>query len=344
MTLFVLAITTVIGVSFLCSLAEAALYSVSPFHVRRLESGGSRAGKLLGKFKANMDAPVAAILILNTFAHTAGAALAGFQFSRIFPSQSPLLFAILMTLAVLYISEIIPKVLGVTYNRSLSRMLAPPLQLLIVGLSPFVWISKGLTRLLPGRGDKEPVAPEEEVLHMAAMSAEEGSILPIEAHIIENVLRLDRVTAGDIMTPRTVVFSLPAETTLKELSIQGMPLRYSRVPLYTGGDPENLTGVVHRADVYTHLAKDDFAPTLGSVAKPIRFVPESMAAHTLLREFLTERKHMFGVVDEYGGLEGIVTLEDVLEELIGQEIVDESDLAVDMQELARRIAKAKGRG
>ena len=282
------------------------------------------------------------MLILNTFAHTAGAAIAGAQAQLLWGKGILFWFTIIMTLAVLYFTEIIPKVLGVTFNKQLAYVIAGPLQVMIVVLTPLIWVSQRLTQFVCGAATTLPSAPEEEVLQMAKISAEEGSILPVEARIIHNVLKLNEVKVRDVMTPRTVLSRLPAEMTLKELTARGMPWRHSRVPVYEGSDMDNLVGIVLRREVYNRLAEDDFEPTLGSLAKPIRFVPEHMHGHMLLAEFLKGLQHLFGVVDEYGGLAGIVTLEDILEEMIGQEIVDEFDLAVDMQELARRLARAKG--
>jgi CBS domain containing-hemolysin-like protein len=338
---FLATVGIVLIVSFSCSLTEAALYAVSPSYVRHLSERGTVAGKLLRKFKSNIDRPIVAILILNTFANTAGAAIAGAQASLLWGEEFLVWFTLGITLAVLYLGEITPKVLGVTHSRSLAPIVSVPLEAAMLGLTPLIWLSQKLTQFLRGSGKGGPVAPEEEVLQMARLSAEEGSILPIEAHIIHNVLRLNEVKVRDVMTPRTVLTRLPAELTLKELAEQDRSWRHSRIPVYSGDDMDNLTGVVLRRDIYTHLADDNFEPTVGSLAKPIRFVPEHMPGHMLLNEFLTARQHLFGVVDEYGGLAGIVTLEDILESLLGREIVGEFDPAVDMQELARRLARAR---
>lgn len=170
---------------------------------------------------------------------------------------------------------------------------------------------------------------------MAVLSAEEGSILPHEAEMVQNVLGLDRLATREIMTPRPVVLKLPDDLTLREVAERVDEWTYSRIPLYDSDDPETWVGFVLSQDILTGLADDQFDQPVSSLSKPLFFVSEKTAGHVLLKAFLKRRSHLFGVTDEYGDLTGIVTLEDVLESLIGEEIVDEVDLAVDMQEVAR---------
>jgi len=338
MTVFVVSVLVVLIVSGLCSLSEASLYAVNQAYVRRLSETGGVAGRLLTKFKANMERPIAAVLILNTVANTAGATVAGAQARQLFGDGAFIWFSVAFTLAVLFISEIFPKVVGVVYNRPIATALAVPLNATITFLSPLIWLSDRLSRRVKG---KEPllVAPEEEVETLAKISAEEGSILPFEAQLVKNVLGLNDVKAQDIMTPRTVVFKAPASMTLREVAAESAKWTHSRVPVFGQDDQENWIGVVLRRDVFNGVAKNEFDVKLESLCKPIHFVPETIPGHKLLNEFLKRRSHLFGVVDEYGGLSGIVTLEDVMESLIGAEIVDEFDAAVDMQEVARRQSR-----
>ncbi|HEX9729321.1 MAG TPA: hemolysin family protein [Gemmatimonadales bacterium] len=339
MELFFFAVATVLVVSAVCSLTEAALYAVPAAYVRQLNEAGGTAGRLLLDFKQNMERPITAILVLNTAANTAGAAVAGSQARLLFGEAALIWFPALFTLAVLFFAEILPKVAGVAYNRTVARVTAVPLKGAMVGLYPLVWLSQRATRVVQ-RSGSHPVASEEEVGHMVDLSAEEGSILPLEAELVRNVLALNDVTARDIMTPRTVVFKVAANTTVGQLSAQALRLAYSRIPVYDPNDPENWHGVVLRRNLLARLAGDEFDVTIGSMCRAIHFVPETIAGHQLLAEFLKRREHLFGVVDEYGAVVGIVTLEDVLEALIGSEIVDETDAIVDMQEAAReRIAK-----
>lgn len=334
MTAFTLTVLSVLAVSAVCSLSEAALYSVRLPYVRRLAESGSGAGVLLASFKRNMEQPISAILILNTAANTAGAAIAGAQARILFGEAALVWFSAGFTAAILFLSEIVPKVLGVVYNQGISRSIARPLSIVIQALRPLIWLIHHITKLLKPSG---PVlsAPEEEVRHMAMISAEEGSILRYEAELVKNVLRLDEVRAHDIMTPRPVVMKLAANMTLREVAAKVKAWTHTRIPIYDADDPEVWVGMVLSRDILTRLANDDFQVTLDSLKKPLHFVTEKARGHVLLKAFLKRRTHLFGVVDEYGSVTGIVTLEDVLESLIGEEIVDEVDTAVDMQEVAK---------
>lgn len=335
MSLFVLSVATVLIVSALCSLTEAAIYAVRTPYVRHLAEGGSAAGRLLADFKQNMEQPISAILIANTAANTAGAAVAGTQAAALFGDSAVIWFSALFTLAVLFFSEIIPKVVGVAYARTVAPMTALPLKALIAALYPMIWIVQQVTQVIKPR---EPAlsAPEAEVQQLALISAEEGSILPFEAELVKNVLRLNDIRARDIMTPRTVVTKLPASMTLRQVAAATTRWPHSRIPVFEDNDPDNWVGVVLTRDILTNLAGDRFDMTLKQLAGPIYFVPESNPGHILLSAFLKRRTHLFGVVDEHGSVLGVVTLEDVLESVIGEEIVDEADPVVDMQELARR--------
>jgi CBS domain containing-hemolysin-like protein len=335
MTLFVSSVAIVLVVSAICSLTEASFYAVRTPYIRQIAESGSRAGQVLGRFKENMEGPISAILIINTAANTAGAAVAGSQARILFGETSVIWFSLCFTVAVLFFSEIMPKVIGVVYNRPVATLMAWPWAAVIKLLYPLIWVIQHLSRLLKPR---EPVlaAPEEEVQHLAMISAEEGSIMPYEAELVRNVLRLDKVTTRDIMTPRPVVFKLPSDITLREVADNVKEWTYSRIPVYKADDPETWEGVVFSRDILSSLANDQFETTLGSLCSPIYFVSEKTAGHVLLETFLKRRTHLFGVMDEYGDITGIVTLEDVLESLLGEEIVDEVDTAVDMQEVARR--------
>ena len=335
MTLFVASVATVLLVSAACSLSEAALYSVRMPYIRQLVDAGSRAGRILARFKLNMETPITAILILNTAANTAGAAVAGAQARQIFGEGTLFFFSAVFTLSVLVFSEIMPKVAGVTYGRAVSRAVSVPLDMVVRALYPLVWLSRQAARMLKP-GEKPRLAPEDEVFQFASLSAEEGSILPIEAELIKNVLRLNEIKARDIMTPRTVVFKLLAASTVREVAEEVHRAPLSRIPIHALDEPENWIGWVLKEDILALLARDDFETPLASLAKPLGFVPESAPGHLLLSEFLKRRSHILAVADEYGGIAGLVTLEDIMESLLGEEIVDETDAVVDMQAEARR--------
>ena len=234
----------------------------------------------------------------------------------------------------LFFSEIVPKVIGVTFNRIVAPLVSLPLQGVLLALFPMVWLTEAVTRAL--RGQPQPVAPEDEVQQLARISAEEGSILPQEADLVHNVLRLNDVRARDILTPRNVVFRLRADATVIGVRDQIMNLPFARIPLHAADDPEQWEGVVLQRDILRCIATGQETMTLSSLSKPLHFVPETASGYALLTAFLRERAHLFSVLDEFGHVLGVVTLEDVVETLLGAEIVDETDTTVDMQDAARR--------
>lgn len=346
MTALLTTVAFVLIVSGFCSLSEASIYAVRRPYIRQLVEGGARAGDILEGFKGNMERPITAILVVNTLANTAGASFAGAQAAQLLGPNSLLWFSAAFTAGVLFLSEIIPKVLGVTHSRPVARAVALPWNAAIWLMYPITASVERLSRMLK---PTEPgaAAPEEEVAQFASLSAEEGSILPLEAKIVHNALKLNEITARDIMTPRVAVFRLPADMAVGEVRRAHEKWTLSRIPVHDPEDPEGWTGVVRAVDILRELAADRFETTIGQIAQPIHFVPEGVEGHILLERFLEKRSHLFGVVDEFGGLSGVVTLEDVLESLIGSEIVDEVDATVDMREHARekhRLSEAEPGG
>lgn len=341
MSLFVASVVTVIVVSALCSLSEASIYAVRRPFIRTLTQAGSAAGPVLESFKDNMERPIAAILIVNTAANTAGAAVAGAQATVLFGPESLFWFSAAFTLMVLLFSEIFPKVVGVVYSRPVARVVALPWRLAIVVLHPIVWLVEHVSRWVKPSGQVF-AAPEEEVMQFAQISADEGSISVDEAAMVRNVLALDDLTADDVMTPRTVVFRLPATMTLREVGEHVDEWHHSRIPIFDPEDTDRWVGLVRAADVLAELAGGDPETPLEELSRPLHIVPGSTHGHTLLHRFIEERTHLFGVVDEFGGMAGVVTLEDVFESLIGREIVDEVDKVADLREVARRRGRKRG--
>lgn len=335
MVTLVLSVSVVLVVSAFCSLSEASIYAVRRPYIKSLVASGHRSGKVLDGFKMNMDQPIAAILVVNTLANTAGAAIAGAQAAALFGGDALLWFSGIFTFMVLTFSEILPKVLGVVYSKGIARAVALPWSGIIVLLTPITWVVGKMAHWLKPNA---PVlaAPEEEVRALAQMSADEGSILALEASLVANVLRLDEVAARDIMTPRRVVYRLSEDMRVDHLREHVGDWQFSRIPVHHPNDSEKWTGMVRAPDVLVALAQGRGETTLKELASPLHFVPEGIAAHELLQEFLKKRTHLFGVVDEFGGVSGVATLEDVLETLLGQEIIDEVDGAADLREEARR--------
>ena len=334
MVLLIISVTTVLIIWGVCSLAEASIYAVQMPYVRQLEQANADSGKILARFKANMERPISAILVVNTVVAAAGATIAGAQASRLFGEARLWWFSVCFTVAALFISEIIPKIVGVAYNRTIARLLAKPLLVAVVALYPVIWVIERASVFMKPRVPLA-IAPEDEVQQLAEISAEEGSIMPYEADLVRNVLDLDKVTAREIMTPASVVTKLADHLTLRDVAQQRLTWEFSRIPIYC--EKTRLwTGFVLSRDVLATIAQDRFDLTLDALAKKLYFVRDNAPGHKLLSEFLKRRTHIFGVVGTNGQVVGIVTLEDVLESVIGAEIVDEMDTIVDMQEFAQR--------
>ena len=319
--------------SFLCSLFEAALYSVPVGHIESLAKSGSASGRLLKKFRENVDAPIAGILSLNTIAHTVGATLAGAAAAEVLGEPWLPHFSAVFTLVILLFSEIVPKTIGVVYARHLVSWIAYPIQILIWIQVPLIWLCQFVTRLI-SHGKVEHVVSSEELIALAHMGRHAGTIGVEESNVIQNILLLKEKTVQQIMTPRTVIYSLQAQQKVGAVLQIGVP-PYSRIPI-VDKDAEDVVGIVHRRDILSSAAEDREDTPIQSLSRGAHFVVETLTLDRVLPMFLELRQHLFVVIDEYSGLAGVVTLEDVLEEIIGQEIVDEDDEVVDLRELARR--------
>ena len=330
-----LAVSAVIVVSALCSLFEAVLYSVPVSYIETLDQEGRASGRILKDLRLRgVDRPISAILSLNTIANTGGAFIAGAAFLKVFGDDWSIYFTISFTLAVLILSEVVPKTIGVVFNRALAGTIAYPLQILVWVLAPLVQLCRLATRMFSQESTSQEIS-EEELVVMAHLGQRTGAINSDEARLVENILSLKRRTVRDAMTPRNVVFALSADLTIEEAHQKAGIWSYSRVPVYQK-DFEEIVGVVLRRDALNALTEGRGDVKISELMHPVHFVAETFALDRVLRMFLERRLHLFPVVDEYGGLAGILTLEDVLEEILGREIVDESDMVTDMRELARR--------
>jgi CBS domain containing-hemolysin-like protein len=335
MILLITYVLVALGVSFLCSVAEAVLLSVTTAHVALLEQQQKPYGALLRKLKDDVNKPLAAILTLNTIAHTIGAAGAGAQAAAVFGSAYVGVASAILTLLILVFSEIIPKSLGAHYWRQLAPVTAFTLKYLIIVLYPFVKLSEKLTGSLT-HGPTLSGFSREEFSAIADVSYKEGQIVEQESQILKNLLLFRDTHVAVAMTPRTVIFSLSESITVDEYCHKYDQIPFSRIPIYKD-DMENITGFVFRSDLLLAQARGHSASMLSNYRKDITVMLESMSLSHVFNQLLRLRVHMMLVVDEYGGVEGIITLEDVLETLLGLEIVDEKDEAVDMQKEARRL-------
>ena len=334
MTLIILVAGLTLAASFFCSLFEAALYAIPQARVEVLRERGARGAERLARMREDVEEPIAAILTINTIAHTVGSAWCGALVGELYGSRAVGVFAAIFTFLVLAVTEIVPKSIGVRYASTLGPMVVWPIQVLVWSVYPIVWLAKRAMQLLTRAG--APSGPSEaEVVVLAGLAAQAGGVRAEESLWVRNALRLDQRTAGDLRTPRTVTETRPADTPVVDAVRDPKTWIHSRVPLTESGNPDHITGIVHRREVFDAAISPQAADLiLADLQRPIKFVPESMRGHELLNLFLREREHLVAVVDEYGGLEGVVSLEDVLEYMLGEQIVDEHDEFEDMQELA----------
>ncbi|MBI1291274.1 DUF21 domain-containing protein [bacterium] len=347
MLIILLAMAVSSGVSFLCSLMEAALYSIPPSRIQTLVQQKVRGAELLLKLREKIDEPISAILTFNTIANTVGGILVGALVAAHFGADSPWVgaFAVVFTLIILFFSEILPKTLGVIYADVVAPRVAVVIQFLIVALYPMVKMSNYVTKRIRAAGEEKATVSEQDIVELARIGVEEGALIPEEEIWIRNALRLNEKTAHELMTPRTVVYRLPAELPLSMVTAHSEHWTHSRLPLCKDNDPDRVVGLVYRREVFDALltlSDEEIESTkLSSLGHPPAFIPETMRGNEILRRFLEGRTHLFIVTNEHGGMEGVVTLEDVLEDLLGAEIVDHHDQHVDMQEYARALARKR---
>ena len=334
MGLLFLYVALALGVSFLCSIMEAVLLSVTPSYVAALEREGDAVGERLHGMKDNIDRPLSAILSLNTIAHTVGAAGAGAQAAIVFESVPVGVISAVLTLLILIFSEIIPKTLGAVYWRTLAPAVVRTLIPTIVLMWPLVKLSQGLTYLL-SRDEDETSFSREEFTAMAELGEEEGVFEEKESRILRNLFRFNSLRVKDVMTPRTVVFDLDETKTIGEVVEEHDEFRFSRIPVYDD-NPDDITGYVLKDEMLLRAAQEEHDVSLETISREILVVRETLPLPDLLERLLDRLEHIALVVDEYGGVAGVVTMEDVVETLLGLEIVDEADSVEDMQALARQ--------
>ncbi len=322
-----------VGVSFLCSILEAALLSITPAHVAVLREQGTKAGKKLSRLKHDIERPLAAILSLNTVAHTFGAAGVGAQSLVIFGQAWVAVTSAVVTLLILVFSEIIPKTLGANFARPLAGFTAHACGVLIIMTWPLVVMSQFLTRLLSA-GDKGPTISREEFRLLAQTGHREGVFDEEESNVFLNLIRFSAIRVQDIMTPRVVVVKFQQDSTLDEVIEKHPELTFSRLPIY-GESDEDIQGYVLKSEIMLELARGNGSKKLAELKRDILFVPEFISLRKLFSQILAQQEHFAVVVDEYGGFAGVITMEDVIETLLGLEIVDESDTTEDLRHAAR---------
>lgn len=321
-----------IALSALCSMLEATLLSTPLSYITGLEEQGVNGAARLKRLKQNPDRPISAILCLNTIANTVGASIVGSLVYEVYGDTLVGIFSTIFTLAILILSEIIPKTIGTSYWRSLALPASVIINSMIFIAFPLVWILEKMQKLISSRSNQVSVS-REDISAMVSVATEEEVIESEEKKMIQNLLKLDEVTAHEIMTPSVVVEMVPGSMTIKEF--YDSENSHSRILVYDEENDEYVVGYVLRSEVLEKMAEDNFNGTLNDIIRPILTFEEEATVADIWEKLLEKKEHISAILDEYGSLRGIVTMEDVIETMLGQEIVDEKDEVVDMQEYAK---------
>lgn len=336
MLLLIAVVGLTILISANCSLFKAVLYSTRMGTLEAEKSGGVRqikARKMID-LKRDNTVPLSAVLILDTLAKTAGGTIAGMYAYQSLGAAAVPSFCIAFTLGVIFVADIIPKTVGVAYWRSIWPSVIWPLTLMKFGLYPLILITQKLSKMLTRHGETTPSVTEDDILGTIQLGAKHGEISPWESLMIHNIIQLETRTVREIMTPRTVIFSLDESTTVADAFEEARKRGHTRIPVYQG-DRENVVGYIMMHELSTAKILEPPETPISTLRHPVSAVPETINCLVLLTEFLKTRRHIAVVWDDYGGLAGLVTLEDLIETVLGAEIVDENDSVVDLQKLAR---------
>ncbi|MBQ9474358.1 MAG: DUF21 domain-containing protein [Bacteroidales bacterium] len=334
MTLLLVFLLGAMSISFLCSILESVLMSTPLSFLSMREDEGDRGAVLLKGYKQDNARAIAAILSLNTIANTIGAAGVGHQVEAAFGNQWFALVSVVTTVLILVFSEIIPKTIGTSQWRRLTGFTAYTIRVLIVMLYPVVMLVQGLTKLISSKDEEEAAVSREEVAAMADMGEDEGVIDEDENKIIQNVIKLGEIKAYDVMTPRVVAATAPESMTLREFYGLEDCSHFSRIPVYAD-EEDFITGYVLRSEALEELAEDHFNKTLGEIKRAMPLFNEEMSVADIWDSLLRHKEQIAGIIDEYGAFQGILTLEDIIETILGLEIIDENDEVTDMQQFAR---------
>lgn len=343
MTGLIIYFLTALLISFLCSLLEAVLLSLSIAQVSVMEKEGLKSGLIMAELKQNINRPLAAILTVNTIANTIGAVGVGAKTQLIYGNEWVTIASGILTLSILIFSEIIPKTIGAVYNKSLAAFAAISIKVLMFIAWPFVIISETISKYIHNdKTNPTMKASREELLAMAEISEDEGSIDEQEGDIIENLMKLDNMKVEEIMTPRSVMFTLQEKETVGSVIEKHSPIAFSRIPVFDK-DLDNITGIVNRYTLVDKQGQDDFNVKMNQMMKSIHSINETTSVADALDLFVKRRQQMFIVTEEFGTTTGLITLEDAIETLLGVEIVDEHDNVVDMRKLAKAKMKLKNK-
>ena len=333
----VVAVAFTIGVSSLCSILEAMILSITTAEIEDFKDRSPKWGQKLSKFRDEIDETSSAILSLNTIANTLGATLVGGLAEKSFGNgeNTLLLFACGMTLGILFFAEILPKNFTVSYRTEMLPYLVPPLMMVRFCMSPFSKICKFTMRAMVPEKEKSSEEDENEIILLAQKGAKEGTLTSEESDLVTNALKLDGIKVSEIMTPRTVMLALDELLSVEDTFKQHPNIPFARIPIYSD-NIDHITGIVRRRDLLNSMVAGNSNTSLLDHAKDALFIPENASADKALRLLLSEHCQLSVVVDEFGSVTGVLALEDIVESILGQEIFEHDDLAVDMRELAKR--------
>ncbi|MBK1879817.1 hemolysin family protein [Pelagicoccus mobilis] len=341
-TQFILAAAFTIGVSFVCSMLEALILSTTVADIEALKKRQSKKGLLLEKHKTELSDTISAILTLNTIANTAGSTLVGALASQIFGETYLGVVAALLTLSILIFSEIIPKNLGVRYKTQIQPWVVSPLRWMRIVLWPATWLTNFSVRFVMSeeQPNEDSASNEEEIILLAEKGAKDGTLTTSESDMVTNALKLDDVIVSSIMTPRVVVTALEKVLTIGDVFREYPNIPFARMPVYDE-EIDQIVGIARRRDLLKYVAEDQDRVRLSEIMNEVHFVPETVTVAAALQTILKTHQQLLVVVDEFGSTAGVVTMEDIMEYILGKEIFEKDDVAIDMRELAREEAKGK---
>ena len=339
MALLLFFLCLALGISFICSILEAVILSITPSYIANERKHGRKRGEQLEKLKDDIDRSLAAILSLNTIAHTIGAAGVGAQATVVFGEAYFAVISAVLTVLILVLSEIIPKTLGANFWRELTPLCLRVLRIVEITMLPLVVFSQFITRFL-ARETKDSDIKRDEIAALAWAGREEGILSDEESKVIHSIMELRLITAKDIMTPRTVIHSLKDSISCREVVEQGEALPFSRIPIFEE-NPDHIHGFVRKDELLDQAARGNGDTLLKDIVRPMLSVPKRKRLLELLRDMTVGNFQMALIVNEYGDIQGLVTMEDLVETMLGLEIVDETDQHPDMQQLARTLWKKR---
>lgn len=333
----VIAIILTIGISALCSTLEAMILSVTSAEIESLKKSSPKRGLMLEKFRNEIEETSSAILSLNTIANTLGATLVGGLAEKSFGGEGNnlLIFACGMTLGILFFAEILPKNLAVSYRSEMLPMLVRPLYLIRIGMSPFSKICKATVKAVVPEKERSEDSDEEEIILLAQKGAKAGTLTNEESDWVTNALKLDDVEVSEIMTPRTVMLAFEDSKTVEEVFSKHPNVPFARIPIFSNVI-DHVSGIVRRRDLHNAMVEGNSHLKLKELSIDAVFLPENASADKALRLLLVKHSQLSVVVDEFGSVAGVLAMEDIIESILGQEIFEHDDLAVDMRELAKR--------